>query len=76
MFQSAAGTAFEMGSRTTVLSSAGSGPSLEPVFTNPKFLGCYQQYRTALAAAAVAGATVAVQPVTLGGPTGVVTTAW
>jgi hypothetical protein len=71
MYQSAAGTAFEMGSRTTVLGSAGQVTSLESLFTNPKFLECYQQYRTGLAAAAVPGATVTVQSVSLGGPAAV-----
>jgi len=71
IYQSAAGTAFEMGSRTAVLGSAAQVTSLESLFTNPKFVGCYQQYHTALAAAAVPGATVTVQPVTLAAPTGV-----
>jgi|GEM_PF-2555452 len=70
-FQSAAGSSFEMGSKTMTLGSAGQVQALDAVFANPKFDACYQQYATALAAGAVAGATAAVQPVTLTGPTGV-----
>jgi hypothetical protein len=73
IFQSAAGTAFEMGSRTTVLSSATQVTPFESLFADPKFVGCYQQYRTALAAAAVPGASVTVQQVTLATPAGVKT---
>ena len=62
-----------MGSRTMTLTSPGQVQAVEPVFTNPKFDACYQQYLSALAVGAVAGATVAVQPVTLGAPTGVQT---
>jgi hypothetical protein len=72
-FESAAGSAFEMGSTTRTLASTGQVQALEPLFTNPKFVACYQQYLTALAVGAVPGATVAVQPVTLGGPSGVQT---
>ena len=54
MFQSAAGSSFEMASQTT-LASAGQVQALDPVFTNPKFDTCYQQYRTSLAQAAAAG---------------------
>jgi hypothetical protein len=68
-YQSAAGSSFEMASRTAMLSSAGEVQALDNVFTDPKFDLCYQQYEGALAAAAVPGATVQVQPVTLGGPT-------
>jgi hypothetical protein len=69
-FQSAAGSSFAMGSRTMTLASAGQVQAVEPLFTNPKFDACYQQYVSALAVGAVAGATVAVQPVTLVAPSG------
>ena len=70
-FQSAAGTSFEMGSRTATLTSAGQVQALDALFTNPKFDLCYQQYQTALVTAAVPGSTVQVQPVTLTAPAGV-----
>lgn len=70
VFQSAAGSSFEMASRTTTLASAGQVQALDAVFTNPKFDTCYQQYRTSLAQAAAPGSTVVVQPVTLTAPTG------
>jgi len=70
-FQSAAGSAFEMGSKTMTLASPGQLQAVEPVFTNPKFDACYQQYLSALVVGAVAGSTVVIQPVTLGAPTGV-----
>jgi hypothetical protein len=73
VFQSAAGSSFEMGSRTTVLSSPGQVQALEGVFTNPKFDLCFQQFHQSLATAAVAGAAVVVQPVTLSSPKGVTT---
>jgi hypothetical protein len=73
VFQSAAGSSFEMGSRTTVLSSPGQVQALEGVFTDPKFDSCYQQFRQSLATAAAAGTTVAVQPVTLSSPKDVTT---
>ena len=72
-FQSAAGAAMEMGSKTMTLDSPGQVQALDAVFTNPKFGVCYQQYMGALAAGAVPGATVQVQPVTLTGPAGVQT---
>jgi len=72
-FQSAAGSAMEMGSRTTTMASPGQVQALDAVFTNPKFDVCYQQFVGALAAGAVPGATVQVQPVTLTGPAGVQT---
>jgi len=70
-FLSAAGSSFEMGSKTMTMASTGEVQALNSVFTNPKFPACYQQYMGALAAGAVPGATVQVQPVTLGGPAGV-----
>jgi hypothetical protein len=73
VFQSAGGTSFEMASRTTVLTSPSEVQSLDSLFTNPKFDTCYQQFHQSLAAAAVPGATVAVQPVTLSSPPGVTT---
>jgi len=78
-FQSAAGSSFEMGSKTMTLASPGQVQALDAVLANPKFDGCYQQYATALAAGAVPGATAAVQSVTLPAPTqvqsyGIVTT--
>ncbi|HEX7459948.1 MAG TPA: hypothetical protein VF279_04905, partial [Acidimicrobiales bacterium] len=71
MFASAAGSTVEMASRTTTLASPGQVQALNSVFTNPKFDLCYQQYRQTLAQAAVPGAAVQVQPVTLSAPTGV-----
>jgi hypothetical protein len=47
--------------------------ALEGVFTNPKFDLCFQQFHQSLATAAVAGAAVVVQPVTLSSPKGVTT---
>ena len=71
MFQSAAGSSFQMASRTTALASPGQVQALDAVFTNPKFASCYQQYETSLVQAAAPGATASVQPVTLTSPTGV-----
>ena len=71
MFASAAGSTLEMASRTTTMASPGQIQALNAVFTNPKFDLCYQQYRQTLAQAAVPGAAVQVQPVTLSAPTGV-----
>jgi hypothetical protein len=71
VFQSAAGSSFEMASRTTVLTTTGQVQALQGVFTNPKFDSCYQQFHQSLAAAATPGSTVAVQPVTLSSPKGV-----
>ena len=71
MFQGAAGSAFEMGSKTMTLASPAQVQALDAVFTNPKFDTCYQQYMGALATGAVPGATAQVQPVTLNGPPGV-----
>jgi len=73
IFQSAAGSSFEMGSRTAVLSSAGQVQAFEGVFTNPRFDTCFQAYHQSLATAAAAGATVSVEPVTLASPKGVTT---
>lgn len=70
-FQSAAGSSFAMASRTSTLASASQEQTLDAVFTEPKFVTCFEQYEAALVAAAVPGSTVAVQPVTLGAPTGV-----
>ncbi len=70
-FQSAAGSSFEMGSRTAMLSSAGVVQAFDAIFTNAKFVPCYQQYQATLVAAAVPGSSVQVQPVTLIGPPGV-----
>ncbi len=71
MFESAAGSSLEMASRTTTMTSAGQVQALDAVFANPKFVPCFQQYRTTLAQAAVPGASVAVVPVTLTAPKGV-----
>jgi hypothetical protein len=71
MFQGAAGSSFEMASKTTVLASPGQALALEGVFANPKFDSCYQAYMGAQVAAAVPGSTVEVQAVTLNGPPGV-----
>ena len=71
MFESAAGSSLQMASRTTTMTSAGQVQALDAVFANPKFVTCFQQYRTTLAQAVVPGATVAVQAVTLTAPKGV-----
>ena len=71
MFQSAAGSSFQMASRTTASSSSGQVQALDSVFTDPKFDTCYQQYQSLLIQAAAPGATASVQPVTLTSPTGV-----
>ena len=71
--QGAAGSSLQMGSKTVTMTSVGQAQALDAVFTNPKFPQCYQQYVTALATAAVPGATALVQPVTLTGPAGVQT---
>ncbi len=71
IFQSAAGSSFEMGSKTITMASPGQVQALDGVFTDAKFDTCYQQYAAALAAGAVPGATAAVQPVTLPSPAGV-----
>ena len=71
MFQSGAGSSFQMASRTTALASAGQVQALDAVFTNPKFDSCYTQYQSSLVQAAAPGATASVQPVTLTSPTGV-----
>ncbi len=72
-FQSPTGAAMEMSSKTMTLASPGQVQALDAIFTNPKFDLCYQQYAGSLAAGAVTGATVQVQPVTLTGPAGVQT---
>ena len=73
MFASAAGSSFEMSSRTTTMTSPGQVQALNAVFTSPKFTFCFQGYHSALAQAAVPGATVVTQLVTLPAPTGVST---
>ena len=71
VFQSAAGSSFEMASRTAILASPGQVEAFNALFTSPKFVPCLQQFQTTLAAAAVAGSSAQVQPVTLTGPAGV-----
>lgn len=71
VFQSAAGSSFEMSSRTAMLASPGQVEAFNALFASPKFVPCLQQFQTTLAAAAVAGSSAQVQPVTLTGPAGV-----
>ena len=73
MFASAAGSSLEMASRTTTMRSPGQVQALNAAITSPKLVDCLQGYQTALAQAAVPGATVQTQPVTLPAPTGVST---
>ena len=71
IFASAAGTSFEMASRTTTMASPGQVQALNAAMTSPKLALCLQGYQSALVQAAVPGATVQTQPVTLPAPTGV-----
>ena len=71
IFASAAGTSFEMASRTTTMTSPGQVQALNAAMASPKLVTCLQGYQSALAQAAVPGATVQTQPVTLPAPTGV-----
>jgi hypothetical protein len=73
MFASAAGTSFEMGSRTTTMTSPGQVRALNAAIASSKLAPCLQGYQSALAQAVVPGATVQTQPVTLPTPTGVAT---
>ena len=73
VFASAAGSTFEMASRTTTMTSPGQVQALDAVFTSPKFDLCFQGYQTALAQATVPGATVQTQSVSLPAPAGVST---
>jgi len=72
-FLSAAGSSFQMASRTQTLGSAEQVSTLDSVFTNPKFPTCYQQYAGSLVAAAAPGSTARVQTVGLTAPSGVKT---
>ena len=71
VFTSAAGTSFEMASRTTTMASPGQVQAFTAVMNSPKLALCLQGYQTALAQAAVPGATVQIQPVTLPTPAGI-----
>lgn len=73
VFASAAGSTFEMASRTTTMTSPGQVQALDAVFTSPKFDLCFQGYQTALAQATVPGASVQTQSVSLPAPAGVST---
>lgn len=70
-FQSAAGPSFEMSSRTALVASASQIRTLDGVLGASRFVPCFGQYQSALAAAAIPGSTAQVQPVTLGAPSGV-----
>ncbi len=70
-FQSAAGPSFEMSSRTGTAASASEIRGLDGVLSSSRFVPCFGQYQSALAAAAIPGSTAQIQPVTLGGPSGV-----
>ncbi len=70
-FQSAVGPSFQMASRTTTVASASQISGIGGILAGNNFVACFGQYQSALAAAAVPGSTVQVQPVTLGAPPGV-----
>ncbi len=70
-FQSAAGPSFLMSSRTTTVASAAQIQGLDGILGSSRFVPCFGQYQSALAAAAIPGSTAQVQPVSLGGPSGV-----
>ena len=61
----------QMYSATSIVSTPAQAQALAVPFNNPNFATCYGQYQTALAAAAVPGATAQVQVVTLTAPAGV-----
>ena len=60
-----------MSSRTATVASASQIRGLHGVLSSSRFVPCFGQYQSALAAAAIPGSTAQVQPVTLGGPSGV-----
>jgi hypothetical protein len=70
-YQSAADASIQMSSTTTVMGTAAEAAPLAAAFTNANFTTCYQQFQSALIAAAVPGATAQVQAVTLAAPAGV-----
>jgi hypothetical protein len=70
-FQSGSDPNIQMYSVTTVLSTPAEAQALAAPFANPNFVNCFGEYQTALASAAVPGATATVQAVTLTAPTGV-----
>jgi hypothetical protein len=72
-FQSGSDPNLQMYSVTSVMASAADAQALAVPFANPNFVNCYGGYQTALASAAVPGATATVQAVTLAAPTGVKT---
>jgi hypothetical protein len=71
MFASAAGSSFEMASRSTTMTSPGQVQALNAAITSPKLALCLQGFQSALAQAVAPGATVQIQPVSLPAPTGV-----
>ncbi len=70
-FQSAAGPSFEMASRTATVASAAQIRGIEGILGGGRFVPCFGQYQSALAAAAIPGSTAQVQSVSLGAPSGV-----
>lgn len=60
-----------MHSTTSVLSSVPAVAKVQAPFAAPTFTSCFQQYQSAVVAAAAPGATASVQVVTLTPPTGV-----
>jgi hypothetical protein len=70
-FASGTDPGIQMFSTTTVLSSAAQARVLAAPFAATNFATCFGQYQSALVAAAVPGATAAVQTVALAAPAGV-----
>jgi hypothetical protein len=75
-FQSGSDAGIQMASTTEVLATVADTRALTAPFGSPKFVTCFTQYQSALAAASVTGATATVTPVTLTAPTGVTTFAY
>jgi hypothetical protein len=70
-FQSGSDTAFQMSSTTTVMGTGAEAQLLTTSFSSPNLATCLGQYQSALASAAIPGATAQVQMVTLPAPPGV-----
>jgi hypothetical protein len=70
-FQSPTDANIQMYSATAVMGTAARAQALTLPFANPNFVNCFGEYQTALASAAVPGATATVQVVTLAAPSGV-----
>jgi hypothetical protein len=70
-FASGTDPGIQMFSTTTVMSSAAEAQALAAPFAATNFATCFGQYQSALVAAAVPGATAAVQTVALTAPVGV-----